>query len=208
MADRKDHRRWYAVLTAPRSDRMAARHLCWDDMADVASFGPERLAHENLKRLGLMTFYPFRRVKRRRKLPTGQHRIEVIEIATMPRYLFVLAGDESISEINDTIGVATIVKAPFSRRPLPIPDGVMDRLMAHCESGKRIEDHTRTPIEFVGRIGDKFLFSDESPFGGLVATIKSLAGLDGRNEIVAELELLGSERSITVPLSAVGKIVA
>lgn len=177
-------RNWYAVYTAPRS---------------------ERTADERLRRIGIYTFYPFCEVKRWRNLAGGKRVLVAEPRAHLPRYIFAFLGDGEFMATNETHGVVTIVSSPQTNRPLIIPDREMDRLMKWAEEHQTRDE--REKVEFVGKVGDSFVFARTSPFAGLIATIESLADLDTKDQIVASLKMLGSDRSIPVPAQAVGEII-
>lgn len=176
--------RWYAVQTKPRSEAAA----------DVG-----------LKRAGLYTFYPFERIKRRRELPSrpGQFKLETVDLPLLPGYLFALGEEGDIGRMNDADGVVSVVH--FGGDYLPIPDPIIGDLMARVDTMAEVEDRTRLSFGFKGRPGDRVRL--RGAFDGLVAGIVSLLGLDAKGEIDVELQLLGSVRLVSVPVSEVGELI-
>lgn len=175
--------KWFAVHTKPQMEADADVHL---------------------RRQGYWTFYPHIRQKVRR----GPRR-RLIEV-TRPlfaRYLFVAfrgRSGESVHAVNETIGVSTVVYTP-GRDPFEIPHPVMDELMERADTDGLI--HQAKPAHwFKGRPGQNIELKDEAPYYGLCACIASVADLDKRNEIGIFLRMLGAERRMNVPVTAVAAV--
>ncbi len=102
--------RWFAVMTAPQQESIAAS---W------------------LMRAGYHCAYPFDRHQIRRKLAHGRHRVEWVERPHFPRYIFVALTkpNQPIGPINAVKGVSRLVTRPLSGIPLQIPTAVMDALL-------------------------------------------------------------------------------
>lgn len=109
--------RWHAVMTRP---------------------GAEFVALENLHRLGFWTFFPFDRIRRRRKRPgTTTYLVEWIKRPYLSRYVFLALRyvGETLDKVNrdDCNGVATVVRSQVTGKPALIPiaaiDSIMDRAM-------------------------------------------------------------------------------
>ena len=108
--------RWFAVMTRP---------------------GAEFLALRNLDRLGVWTFFPFDRVRRRRKRPgTSLHVVEWVARPYLSRYVFVALRyvGETLATVNrdDCNGVATVLKSQLTGIPLQIPTAVIDLICARA----------------------------------------------------------------------------
>lgn len=112
-------RKWYVAMTAARQEAKASRKL---------------------SRAGYWTWYPFERVRQRRR--RGNHFVvEWVEKAHFPGYVFFALRFEG-ETLEPTFWideVVDIVRRPLSREPMRIPGPVMDRL----ESGAMV------------RLGDK-----------------------------------------------------
>lgn len=187
--------RWFAVYTAARAEGEVAARL-----------DPVRPLGEATR---FQVFYPQIKVGFRR----GRKR-EYVEVARpyFPRYLFVgIRTSDSfggaVAAINATIGVSTVVH--LNGNPLEIPPCVMAELMEQagsCELMSSIGLPKET-ARFEGQVGDHVKLSSETPFGGFVCEITSLARLDAHGEIGIWLNLLGAEREVYWPASKIGKIV-
>jgi transcription antitermination factor NusG len=172
--------KWYAVMTAPRS---------------------EELANRNLRRLGFWTFYPHQEVRRRRKRANvDQYLVEWIRIPYYPRYMFLgLRPGEGLYGVNECDGVSTVVYS--GDKPLEVPHVVMDEIIALGDSNGLVgkEDRvSRIPFKH----GQMVKFTDKSPMAGLIAQI----ALDNGKEIRLWIELLGGRRQISVDPSVVAEI--
>lgn len=165
--------RWYAVHTGPRE---------------------EFVADDNLRRQGYMTWLPHERIRRRRKIPhIDRFRIDWVNEPHFPRYLFVALRKptESISQINETDGVSTVVYC--GAEPLPIPHKVMDELM-----GRANEDGLMGTVDTTARKrfepGQVVKFVDESPFRDFIAAVD----IDKGPNVRVWIEMLGKKRSVPV----------
>lgn len=151
----------------------------------------EVLAQTNLERQGFRSFLP-----RLRK--TVRHARTTREILTplFPRYLFVsldLAHDRWRS-VFGTFGVARLVTDGFW--PVPLPKGVVEDLATiTAQSGA---------VEFSAEIksGEKVRLLT----GPFAETIGHLVRLDDAGRAQVLLELLGSERQVSVPSSSLAPI--
>jgi transcription antitermination factor NusG len=112
---------WYVVHTGPQLESRASR---------------------NLSQAGYYTFYPFERVRRRRR--RGNHSVvEWVERPYLNRYLFVCLryADESFAAIERTDGVSIIVRTRLGRVPISVPEPIMKEIMGKAmvrlgESGR------------------------------------------------------------------------
>jgi transcription antitermination factor NusG len=181
---------WYAVQTKSRG---------------------EQEAHVNLKRQGFMSFYPFRRVRDRRKVPgRAQWRVEWKDVPYFTGYIFVAIrhAGESIADVNDTDGVICVVSPGRGKDPLRIPDKVIDALMSLGENGLIGEDDmTRWSARFFGKKGQNFVFGKGSAFEGLLGTIASIKDMDKTGEIAAWVDGFGRRVEMRVPVKQVGELV-
>lgn len=165
--------RWYAVMSGPQM---------------------EFEAEVNLRRQGYYTWLPHERIKRKRKIANrDRYKIEIINTAYFPRYLFVCfrSPRDSFYQVNETDGVATIVYC--GDEPLPIPHEVMDELMARADVNGMVGEVDKVARKRF-KPGQKVKFIDESPLAGWVATVSLDAGKDVR----VFLEMLGKIREVPV----------
>ena len=123
---------WLAAMTGPRSE--------FD-------------ADEDLRRKGMWTWFPFERVRIRKRmrgtLPTSKEWVWVPEWVNRPyfsRYLFVALRFESdsISTIEASDHISIVVRKRFSREPLVIPCGVMAELMDRADEGGMVSSQDLT----------------------------------------------------------------
>ena len=169
----------------------------------------EKAVSKRIRQQGILTFFPFERVRKRQKLPNrDQYKIKIKDYPLLPGYIFVLCNETDLFAINETPGVLNVVRPP-NQDPLPIPDAVMSALFCRTDHADlvREEDRTTRRHDFDGQIGDIIRFKEETPYNGLVAAIKSLDRLDSRNKIIVSLQMLGAERDIPVPSEVIGEIV-
>ena len=172
--------KWYAVMTTPCG---------------------EEIANRNLKRLGYMTFYPFQRVRRRRKRANlDKYVVEWINKPYFPGYLFLgLREGQGLYQANEAEGVSTIVYG--NNAPLEIPTRVMDEIMANSQ-----RDGLVGAVDTVSRKllkpGQLVQFQDNSPMSGLLAQI----ALDNGKEIKVWIKVLGANRLVAVDPSVVAEI--
>ncbi len=170
----EDDPTWYAIMTGPRM---------------------EQVADANLRQQGYRTFYPFERVRQRRKIPNReQFLIEWVNKPYFPRYLFVALRKptESIYAVNQTDGVSTVVYC--GDEPLPIPHEVMDELMSRADvKGTVREIDTLARKKFTK--GEQVKFVEESPFAGFIAVVS----LDSGKAVRVWIETLGRMSEVSVP---------
>lgn len=165
--------RWYATMTNPRNEFLAAK---------------------NLHRQDLITFLPFEWVQKKRKLPNRNgFKLEWVREAFFPGYLFVGLDkpNHSVYQINETDGVSTVVYQ--GAEPLPIPHKVMMDLMCRAdETGlvARRQIEQRKAFE----AGQRVKFVDESPFAPLFAVVS----IDKDTRVEVLLEILGKTRPVSV----------
>lgn len=155
-------------------------------------------ADAQLRQLGYETFYPFERVKRRRKLPHGKVRLEEVELPHFPRYLFVgLEEGQSLYHVNNAAAVSTVLY--LGPQPLRVPEAVIDALIEACDDSGAIivKDTTKRP-PFEGKPGDNVQFL-EGPFAGFIGCIATIDTYDKTGRIKAWLDILGS----TVPVETI-----
>jgi transcription antitermination factor NusG len=172
--------KWYAVMTAPRS---------------------EELANRNLRRAGYWTFYPHQRVKRKRK--RANQNIYLVEWVNMPyysRYIFAaLKEGPGLYGVNECDGVSTVVYS--GDRPLEVPHRVMDEIIAMGDSNGQVgavDRVSRKPF----KPGQRVRFADNNPMSGLIAEIS----LDNGKEIGLWVDMLGGRRQVFVDPGVVAEI--
>lgn len=157
---------WYAVHTKPQA---------------------EAEADLNLRRLGYATFYPFHRVRtRRRRAGTNAYRVEWIERPYFPRYTFVaVRASEGLGPAMRADGVSSIVQ--FDGQPLEIPHPVMDELMARADEAGLIGEEDLTARGKL-RPGQK-AHLENNPLSGLVAQVS----VDNGKEVRLWVEMFGGK---------------
>ena len=137
----------------------------------------------NLANQGFRSFLP-----RIRKTTRHARRSRTALAPLFPRYLFVSLdlGLERWRSVNGTFGVSRLVS--HGAWPAPVPNGLVEELIAITEEVGAIDlKHALTPGERV-----RFL---SGPFA---ETIGRLVALDDAGRARVLLELLGSEREISV----------
>lgn len=187
---------WYCVHTRPQMEAKASEYL---------------------RRQGYRAWFPFTREKR--NWQQGSKRVfATFDRPFFSRYIFVELSrpGQSLYEVDETFGVATVVKRPYNRRDdpleleeraLPIPPGVIAELMARTDDeGLVIQE--RPPHWFKGQPGDELeLKDDPSGLYGLRVKLASLQGLDERSEIRIFVTMLGAEREIPIPVERVARVI-
>lgn len=173
--------RWYAVMTNPRSEEIAAK---------------------NLRRSGYYTFFPHERHRRRRKRPNAN--AFVIEWVTKPyfsRYIFVAlrSPDESLYGVNEADGVSTVVYC--GDEPLEIPHVVMDELMARGDANGHVGAIDEVERKRM-KPGQSVMIGENNPLAGFVGQI----AVDNGKEVSVWLKVLGATRMVSVDPSAVAEI--
>ena len=113
-----------------------------------------------------------------------------------PRYVFIHSdpSSQSLEPVRSTRGVTTIVR--FGGEPARVPDAVIQQIRARID----VDDGfvKLAPPELL--IGTKVRIN-EGPFSGLDAIF---AARQGEDRVCLLLSMLGSEREIVVPRSALG----
>lgn len=164
----------------------------------------EPLADLNLRRRGFKTYFPHERIAPRwQGIPKSKTLSELVSRRPhLPRYLFVETLPGRLAEVNDTMGVSTVVYAPGGS-PFPIEFEVIQALR------KRLEPRANGPLRkprFAGVEGQDFRFGESSPLFGFYAAIVRLLDND---KIIARLRstLFGAAgREVEVPVSDVGEL--
>jgi transcription antitermination factor NusG len=116
-------------MTAPRRERRPRDNgPAWY----IVHTGPqlESRASRNLSQAGYYTFYPFERVRRKRR--RGNHVVvEWVERPYLNRYLFVCLryADESFAAIEQVDGVSIVVRTRIGKVPIEVPEPVMTVVM-------------------------------------------------------------------------------
>jgi transcription antitermination factor NusG len=165
--------------------------LCWYAVHTRSQM--EERAFVELKRLGLEVFFPFTRVRRRRRKPgTTTMIVEWIEKPFFSRYVFVgLDHDGQIGIVNAEDTVSTIVT--LGGIPVRIPEIIIDRLMALTDDRGLVGavDLTARPLFAAGT---ELRLKAEHPMAGVVGEVVRDAG----KEVVMLLHMLGATREIKV----------
>jgi transcriptional antiterminator RfaH len=153
--------RWYLVHTRPNC---------------------ERKAELNLKAQGLTTFLP-----QIEKTIRHARRLTTVRRPLFARYLFVsldIGRDRWIS-INSTVGVSRLIAQ--DGRPVAVPFGIVETLLAHSDAGLTRLDHSLAQGQRVRILS--------GPLADFTATIMRL---DARRRVDVLLEVMGSGVSVSV----------
>jgi transcription elongation factor/antiterminator RfaH len=153
--------RWYLVHTRPNN---------------------ERKAELNLQAQGLKTFLP-----QIEKTVRHARRLATVRRPLFARYLFVSLdiGRDQWFPINSTIGVSRLVAQ--EGRPIPLPFGIVETLLAHSDAGLTRLDHSLAQGQRVRILS--------GPLADFTATIMRL---DARRRVDVLLELMGGAVSVSV----------
>jgi transcription antitermination factor NusG len=148
----------------------------------------ENRAQFNLHRLGFRNFVP-----RLRRTIRHARRLQDTLQPLFPSYIFIVM-DLSIHRwrsVNGTFGVASLIMG--AERPLPVPRGVVEALVASCEScgAIRFDDGLE--------IGQKVRILS----GPLAETLCRLAHLDDRGRVRVLIEIMGMEVAAQIDRSAI-----
>lgn len=161
--------RWFVVETQPRAERLAVSHL---------------------ERQGFPALCPhFRKTRRHAR------RVQSVLAPVFPGYAFVQfdPARHQWRAINGTTGVRRLVAAS-PMRPQPMPEGVMQLILARCEG-----DVMTSLVPQVAPGDEVRLVS--GPFAGRLATVE---GLDDRGRVRLLLDVLGGVTPVDVAREAVG----
>lgn len=165
------------------------------------SGGRDIAVRDGLAKRGFEVFVPFERVTRKRKTRRGVEVHETKDIPVFAGYAFVKS--DAFIKIEQTPGVLCMVK--LVGRPLVVPTRVVELLRRGTDATGMVreKDITKLSFSFGGEIGDQFSFKRSSPLHGFMGRIGSLASLDETGNIEAWVQMLGSERLISVPHNVV-----
>ena len=173
---------WHAVYCEPQRDLLAAKEL---------------------QRRGFEVFCPFEVVKVQRR--QGHARFKMVEVtrSVFSPYLFIRT-DRFLAALQ-VPGLLTFVGVQGD--PLPIPGKVIDTLKKLVDGdGRLVRSGKLASTWFTGAVGSEFDFNHTSPLRGMLGRISALSDLDERGEIKAFVKMLGGEREVVVPISAVGTV--
>lgn len=163
--------------------------------AVMTKAGCEAKADLEIRRLGFMTFYPFEKVRQKRKIPNrNAHQIVDVERPLYPRYLFALVRDgQSVRPINDAAPVSCIVSTKGA--PLRIPDATITLLMDRCGEDGLYRHRDAVARERLA-VGVPVRFLEGGPFYGLVATVAADLG----KSIRVTMQMFGVPMKVTTTL--------
>ena len=171
--------RWYVALVHPRCEFKAATEM---------------------RRSGYQTWLPFVTVKRRvRRAGSTETKIVLENRAYYSRYVFVGVRyqGQDLAALHDIAIVSTVVKSPFSGRPLQIPDAVMDRIAALGDNGSELVrevDEVSAKSRKKYRKGEAVRLTG-TPFDDFVALVERDIG---KGTILVEVDVLGGKRKVAV----------
>ncbi len=142
-----------------------------------------RIAVRNLERQGFRTFLPMHRETVRRDTRFANRTQPLF-----PGYLFVAvdAADGGWSSINGTQGVTRLVS--FGSRPSPLPDGLVDGLMARCDADGNLRP------EVTVKAGDEVVMTG----GAFAEFIGRVEHVDADQRVWVLLDILGRTTRVTV----------
>jgi len=160
---------WYAVQTRSRQ---------------------ESLAEENLQRQCYTTYLPKIRVRK-----CGRERWTKVVEPLFPRYLFIRvdAGQQSLSRVRSTQGVAALVR--FGQVLKPVPDEEIEGL----RRAENPDAHHYHAGEWPHQPGDEVRIL-EGPCAGLSGIFQVASG---KVRALPLLEMLGRQNSVTVAMDAI-----
>ena len=138
----------------------------------------ENRAQFNLHRLGFRSFVP-----RLRRTIRHARRLRDTLQPLFPGYVFIIIdlSKHRWRSVNGTFGIASLIMG--SEQPKPVPSGVIEGLVASCESGGavRLDDGLE--------IGQKVRILS----GPFAESVCRLAHLDDRGRVRVLLEIMGIE---------------
>jgi transcription antitermination factor NusG len=148
----------------------------------------ENRAQFNLHRLGFRSFLP----RLRRTVRHARRSQETLQ-PLFPGYIFIIIdlSKHRWRSVNGTFGVASLIMG--AEQPRPVPPGVVEALIASCESCGAV------------RVGDGFEIGQKVRIlsGPFAETICRLAHLDDRGRVRVLLEIMGSEVATQLDRSAI-----
>ena len=149
----------------------------------------EEYARQNLHRQQFTSFCP-----RFRKVRKHARREDVVLAPLFPGYIFVLFDTERHAwrSINGTFGIRRVLSGDDAN-PQPVPEAVMRRLLARCK-GEIV-----TSLIEVPEVGQSVRIVN----GPLAERLGTIESLDDHGRVRVLLELLGSECSVRMDMSAV-----
>lgn len=161
---------WYAVMTKANA---------------------EGKADAELRRLGYHTFYPFERVRQKRKIPNRpNHRIVEVERPIYSRYLFVyVQPHQGFKPVSDADAVSAVVSVRGA--PLRIPDRAINALMECCGEDGLYRHRDAVSRERL-RVGVPVQFLEDGPLYGLVAQVAQDLG----ESVRVVMQMFGADREI------------
>jgi transcription antitermination factor NusG len=148
----------------------------------------ENRAQFNLHRLGFRNFLP-----RLRRTVRHSRRLRDTMNPLFPGYIFIIMdlSKHRWRSVNGTFGVASLIMG--ADQPAPVPPGVIEALVASCESRGvvRLEDSLE--------IGQKVRILS----GPFAEALCRLAHLDDRGRVRVLLEIMGTEVAAQLDRSAI-----
>jgi transcriptional antiterminator RfaH len=134
-------------------------------------------------------------VPRYAKRRSHARRIEWVNAALFPRYLFVRMDPEASPwlSIRSTVGVHSLVCC--AGRPVPLPQPVIDEIRAREDRSGLVSLGETAPFTCNQRV--------EIVEGPLAEQLGLFQGLDDKDRVVLLLDLLGRQVQVLVPLEAV-----
>jgi transcription antitermination factor NusG len=148
----------------------------------------ENRAQFNLHRLGFRSFVP-----RLRRTIRHARRLQDTLQPLFPSYIFIVIdlSKQRWRNVNGTFGVASLVMG--AERPVPVPRGVIEALVASCENcgAVRFDDSLE--------IGQKVRILS----GPFAETLCRLAHLDDRGRVRVLIEIMGMEVAAQLDRSAI-----
>ena len=148
----------------------------------------ENRAQLNLHRLGFRSFVP-----RLRRTIRHARRLRDTLQPLFPGYIFIVIdlSKHRWRSVNGTFGVASLIMG--AEHPLPVPRGVVEALVASCETSRavRFDDSLE--------IGQKVRILS----GPFAETLCRLAHLDDRGRVRVLLKVMGMEVAARLDRSAI-----
>lgn len=162
----------------------------------------EAKANARLISTGFETFYPFSKIRRRRKMPLRDvWRIEWIAVPYWPRYLLAEALDPTdIYTINETDYVSRVLS--IEGKAMEVPVEIVNTLQALAADDGFMGKTDKVERPRMKR-GQKFRFHETSPWYGYTAVVE----VDNGRKINVSFEQGSSYSRFDIPPSMVGELV-
>lgn len=193
---------WWAIITVPRGEFRARDELRGAGLESFLLYDREVVRGSRTPRRNYR-----QRVAGETPRTIWDRKPKAVLTPVWPRYIFARndADEVNVEDLQRRCRhVSGVVKS--AGRALQVPERAIAALLDACGAVEEAGDVSRLSACFKGRVGDKFIIREGTPFAGFVATIVSLARLDDREKIHAWIDVLGAARPIELDYTDVGRI--